>query len=186
MKKLLFSLICILISLLLFILSFLKPEVLLTSKDTTTTNKKPCIIIDSGHGGFDGGASTDDGYPEKHINLNISLYLNDYLTALGYETLLTRSKDESLEDSDLTTIRKRKTSDLHNRMKIMEETENAIYISIHQNHFHKKNTRVCRCFIHRPSVTKAQYLQRQFKNVPQKICNPITQEKSKNVHLLYF
>ncbi len=135
MKKLLFSLFCILVSLIIFIFSFIKPDVLLTSKTNEINNKNPCIIIDAGHGGFDGGASTDDGYPEKHINLNISLYLNEYLTALGYETLLTRTKDESLEESDLSTIRKRKTSDLHNRMKIMKETDNAIFISIHQNHF---------------------------------------------------
>ncbi len=135
MKKLVFSFICILVSLIIFIFSFIKPDALLTSKTNKTSNKKPCIIIDAGHGGFDGGTSTDDGYPEKHINLNICLYLNEYLTALGYETLLTRIKDESLEESDLTTIRKRKTSDLHNRMKIMKETDNAIYISIHQNHF---------------------------------------------------
>ncbi len=146
MKKLLFTLICILVSLLLFIFSFIKPAVLLTATDTATTDKMPCIIIDAGHGGFDGGASTDDGYPEKHINLNISLYLNDYLTALGYETLLTRTKDESLEDIDSTTIRKRKTSDLHNRMKIMEEAENAIFISIHQNHFSEEKYRGMQVF----------------------------------------
>ena len=135
MKKLLFSIICIVVSLIIFIYSLFIPEVVVSSKDKAFNKQTLCIIIDAGHGGFDGGASTDDGYPEKHINLNISLYLNDYLTALGYETLLTRTKDESLEDSDLTTIRKRKTSDLYNRMKIMEENENAIYISIHQNHF---------------------------------------------------
>lgn len=135
MKKLLFSFVCILISLIIFIFSFLKPEAIITAKDNSGKNQTPCIIIDAGHGGFDGGASTDDGYPEKHINLNVSLYLNDYLTTLGYETLLTRTKDESLEESDLSTIRKRKTSDLHSRMNIMKETDNAIFISIHQNHF---------------------------------------------------
>lgn len=135
MKKLLFSSVCILISLLLFIFSFFKPVALLTSNDNSVSSKIPCIIIDAGHGGFDGGASAADGFPEKHINLNIALYLSEYLTAFGYETLLTRTKDESLEESGLTTIRKRKTSDLHNRMKIMEETDNAIFISIHQNHF---------------------------------------------------
>ena len=146
MKKLLFSFICIVVSLIIFIYSFFSPDVIVSSKNNSLIKETPCIIIDAGHGGFDGGASTDDGYPEKHINLSISIYLSDYLTALGYETLLTRTIDESLEDSGLSTIRKRKTSDLHNRMKIMEETENAIYISIHQNHYSQEKYRGMQVF----------------------------------------
>lgn len=146
MKKLLFSFICIVVSLVIFIYSFFTPDVIVSSKNNSLSKETPCIIIDAGHGGFDGGASTDDGYPEKHINLSISIYLSDYLTALGYETLLTRTIDESLEDSGLSTIRKRKTSDLHNRMKIMEETENAIYISIHQNHYSQEKYRGMQVF----------------------------------------
>lgn len=146
MKKLLFSFICIVVSLIIFIYSFFTPDVIVSSKNNSLSKETPCIIIDAGHGGFDGGASTDDGYPEKHINLSISIYLSDYLTALGYETLLTRTIDESLEDSGLSTIRKRKTSDLHNRMKIMEETENAIYISIHQNHYSQEKYRGMQVF----------------------------------------
>lgn len=146
MKKLLFSFICIVVSLIIFIYSFFTPDVIVSSKNNSLSQETPCIIIDAGHGGFDGGASTDDGYPEKHINLSISIYLSDYLTALGYETLLTRTIDESLEDSGLSTIRKRKTSDLHNRMKIMEETENAIYISIHQNHYSQEKYRGMQVF----------------------------------------
>ena len=146
MKKLLFSFICIVVSLIIFIYSFFTPDVIVSSKNNSLSKETPCIIIDAVHGGFDGGASTDDGYPEKHINLSISIYLSDYLTALGYETLLTRTIDESLEDSGLSTIRKRKTSDLHNRMKIMEETENAIYISIHQNHYSQEKYRGMQVF----------------------------------------
>lgn len=97
--------------------------------------KPPTIIIDAGHGGFDGGTSSEDGTPEKDINLKISLYLRDYLEFLGLKTVLTREEDESLEDEGLTTIRARKTSDIHNRMALMEKTDNALFVSIHQNHF---------------------------------------------------
>ncbi len=95
----------------------------------------PVIIIDAGHGGFDGGASTDDGIPEKGINLNIALYLKEYLNFFGFKVVLTRDSDTSTEDEGLTTIKSRKTSDLHNRMALMEKTKNAIFVSIHQNHF---------------------------------------------------
>ncbi len=97
--------------------------------------QKPIIIIDAGHGGFDGGTSTDDGVCEKGINLNISLYLKEYLNFFGYDVVMTRETDTSTEDDGLTTIRSRKTSDLHNRMALMENTKNSIFVSIHQNHY---------------------------------------------------
>ncbi len=106
-----------------------------TGANAIDKNILPTIIIDAGHGGFDGGASTKDGYPEKHINLAISLYLNEYLKLLGFNTILTRDSDASLEDQGLNTIRQKKKSDIHNRMKIMEDAENSVYISIHQNFY---------------------------------------------------
>lgn len=103
--------------------------------DNKPTKTAPVFIIDAGHGGFDGGASTSDGFPEKDINLKIALYLRDLLLSAGFEVVMTRTEDTSLEDEGLDTIRARKSSDIHNRMKIMEETDNAIFISIHQNHY---------------------------------------------------
>ncbi|MBO5432513.1 MAG: N-acetylmuramoyl-L-alanine amidase [Clostridia bacterium] len=189
MKKLLFSFICVVVSLIVFIFSFFTPEVVVSSKDKSFNKKTPCIIIDAGHGGFDGGASTDDGYPEKHINLNISIYLSDYLTALGYETLLTRTTDESLEDSGLSTIRKRKTSDLHNRMKIMEETENAIFISIHQNHYSQEKYRGMQVF-YSPSFSDessalAEYIQSCTVNTLQPDNTRKIKECTSSVFLIY-
>ena len=35
------------------------------------------VIIDSGHGGYDGGAVAEDGTVEKNINLMIALKLKD-------------------------------------------------------------------------------------------------------------
>jgi N-acetylmuramoyl-L-alanine amidase len=39
---------------------------------TRTLDFSPVIIIDAGHGGFDGGAVGTDGIEEKTINLSIS------------------------------------------------------------------------------------------------------------------
>ncbi len=106
------------------------------SLDSLDTDDTFNVIIDAGHGGFDGGASTVDGYPEKDINLKISLFLRDYLNLFGVNNILTRENDSSLEDDGLNTIRERKVSDIHNRMKLMEETDNAIFVSIHQNYYY--------------------------------------------------
>ena len=105
------------------------------SSENKLTTKNPTIIIDAGHGGFDGGASTDDGVSEKGINLDIALYLKEYLNLFGFNVVMTRETDTSTESEGLTTIRSKKSSDLHNRMSLMEKTDNAIFVSIHQNHF---------------------------------------------------
>ena len=105
------------------------------SVNLNTRSELPVIIIDAGHGGFDGGATSSDGTIEKDINLKISLYLSEYLSLFGFKSILTREDDNSLEDNKNESIKKRKTSDIHNRMKIMEQTDNALFVSIHQNHY---------------------------------------------------
>lgn len=136
LKKVFFLLFCVFLSFSVFAASFFQKTTVFTSSiKNVTDNSIPVIIIDAGHGGFDGGASTNDGTPEKEINLAVSLYLNSFLTSFGYRTTLTRTKDESLESEGLDTIKSKKTSDIHNRMSIMENIENAVFISIHQNHF---------------------------------------------------
>ena len=37
-----------------------------------TTTKSKTVVLDAGHGGFDGGAVADDGTLEKDINLSIA------------------------------------------------------------------------------------------------------------------
>lgn len=97
--------------------------------------KSPVFIIDAGHGGLDGGTSSSDGLLEKDINLEIALRLDEMLRFFGYKTVMTRTNDTSLHDANAKTIRAQKTSDLHNRMKIMDSTPDAVLISIHQNHY---------------------------------------------------
>ena len=133
MKKLLIVLIPLFICSVIYICSFSAVRYISTSKNPI--NNHPIIIIDAGHGGFDGGAVAEDGTVEKNINLKISEYLQEYLIFFGFNTIMTRETDDSIEDAGLQTIRERKSSDLHNRMKIMEETENALFISIHQNKY---------------------------------------------------
>lgn len=96
---------------------------------------KATIIIDAGHGGEDGGTSAADGTLEKDINLSISLKLSDMLQMAGFNVIMTRENDVSIHSDEAKTTRQRKVSDIRNRMKIIEETENAFFVSIHQNHF---------------------------------------------------
>lgn len=93
------------------------------------------VIIDAGHGGPDGGTSASDGTLEKEINLQIAEKLNLVLQSMGVNTIMTRTDDVSIHDPTANTIRQKKISDIKNRLKIINETEDAVYVSIHQNHF---------------------------------------------------
>ena len=93
------------------------------------------VIIDAGHGGVDGGTSAGDGTLEKDLNLQIALKLNDILQAMNIDTVMIRTDDISIHDENAETIRQKKVSDLKNRLKIINNTDNAIFVSIHQNHF---------------------------------------------------
>ena len=93
------------------------------------------VIIDAGHGGFDGGAVAADGTVEKDINLKISSYIADMLKTAGYKVILTREADVSTDDVETDTIAVRKKSDLKNRLKLMKDYPDAIFVSIHLNKF---------------------------------------------------
>ena len=96
---------------------------------------QPVVIIDPGHGGFDGGAVAGDGTVEKDINLKISLQLSNMLHTAGYKVILTRQTDTSTEDIEEGSIGLRKKSDLKNRLDLMNDFPEAIFVSIHLNKF---------------------------------------------------
>ncbi|MEA4954927.1 MAG: N-acetylmuramoyl-L-alanine amidase [Pseudoflavonifractor sp.] len=93
------------------------------------------LVLDAGHGGEDGGAVSRTGVPESRINLAIVQKLNQLMGFYGVAPVLLRNSDVSLHDSSASTLREKKVSDLHNRVAIIEATENAVVISIHQNTF---------------------------------------------------
>lgn len=92
------------------------------------------ILIDPGHGGFDGGAKSKSGTIEKDINLSISLKLKENLETKGYKVYLTRETDEAL-GMEGKTIKEKKRIDLNKRRSMKKEVKCDIFISIHQNMF---------------------------------------------------
>ena len=102
---------------------------------SASAEELPLIIIDAGHGGEDGGTQSADGTLEKTVNLAISLKINDILKKSGYRTLMTRDGDYMIYDEDSSTQRQKKVSDIHNRMKLVDESGECILLSVHQNYF---------------------------------------------------
>lgn len=96
--------------------------------------REHCFIIDPGHGGVDGGATSVTGKLESAFNLEIGLRLRDLLSFLGYQTKMIRTEDISVYTKG-ETIAQKKMSDLKERVRICNETDGAILLSIHQNTF---------------------------------------------------
>ena len=90
------------------------------------------VVLDPGHGGEDGGAVSPDGVEESRINLAVALRVNDLLRFAGRPTVMTREEDVSISTGG-DTVRARKASDIRRRVEIVNETENAVLLSIHQN-----------------------------------------------------
>ena len=80
-----------------------------------------------------GGAVSPSGTVESSTNLAVAKRLDSILGLYGANVIMLREKDVSLHDPGSETLRQKKVSDLHNRVKIIEETPNATLISIHQN-----------------------------------------------------
>ena len=93
------------------------------------------VLVDSPHGGIDGGCTSADGVPEKGINLGIMLKLRDLLSVSGFDVRVTRDSDISIHDKGVEGIAAQKSSDMDNRLEIFNSEDNAVCISIHQNQF---------------------------------------------------
>ncbi len=98
----------------------------------TGRGTKALIVVDAGHGGFDPGKVGTAGTLEKEINLLIAKKLQHVLEDSGYQVIMTRESDTALCDSSAT---RKKMEDLKSRVKIINDNQPALAVSIHQNSF---------------------------------------------------
>ena len=91
------------------------------------------IVIDAGHGKPDEGAESSRGTTEAETNLKIAIKLQNLLEQSGSSVILTRSDENAIYDIDSKTLRQKKISDIHNRVKIGNESSADIFVSIHLN-----------------------------------------------------
>lgn len=103
------------------------------TRTANTDARAGVVLIDPGHGGFDGGAVAADGTAEKHINLAIAVCLHDLLYVCGVPVQMTRNTDTGLEVDATASIRDKKVSDMRQRLLMYNEA--SLVLSIHQNHF---------------------------------------------------
>ena len=107
------------------------------AKDSIETIALPVtgktIVLDAGHGKPDEGAESSAGTTESETNLRITLKVQNLLEQAGATVILTRSDENAIYDLDKTTLREKKISDIHNRVKIGNESSADAFVSIHLN-----------------------------------------------------
>lgn len=153
----------------------------------TVLNKDyPTIILDAGHGGFDGGASIDN-ILEKDINLTITLYLKDLLSTLNYDIIMVRETDTAI-NTEGENIRDKKISDMQNRLKIIKNNPDALFVSIHLNKYSTgapKGLQVFYSANNEKSALLAQNIQSSVKEILQKDNHRKVKRATKDTYLLY-
>ena len=113
-----------------------------TALQNQTKSSTPTIVIDAGHGGADPGKVSETGTLEKDINLKIAHYLKEMLETQNINIIMTRTEDKDLA----TETSHRKLSDIKERVKLMENSNADIVISIHQNSYPKTEIYGAQCF----------------------------------------
>lgn len=94
------------------------------------------ILVDAGHGGYDGGArGRDSGVWEKGLNLAVALEAEKALQRLGAAVVMTRREDVDLCTPDRPATLTKKRQDMLNRIALAKENNVDMVLSIHMNEY---------------------------------------------------
>ncbi|MBQ8314008.1 MAG: N-acetylmuramoyl-L-alanine amidase [Clostridia bacterium] len=94
------------------------------------------ILVDAGHGGYDGGArARDSGTWEKEINLAVARQVEKALTQRGAAVFMTRTGDEDLCSDSRPANKTMKREDMENRVALAVEAKVDMVLSIHMNEY---------------------------------------------------
>lgn len=117
-----------------FSFTFLDKPFRKTELVSSTPVTNHVVILDAGHGNPDGGATNSTGeIIESDLNLQIVLKLQHLLESSNCRVILTRSDDYGIYETDANSIKEKKISDMKNRVKIANNSDADIFISIHMN-----------------------------------------------------
>lgn len=158
-----------------------------TQTVSVTMSNKPMVILDPGHGGFDGGAQ-GGGINEKEINLAIAQNERLLCELFGFNVVMTRDSDISIHDEGSGSIREKKRSDLHKRLGIMTGSPSGVSVSIHLNKFPQSYVHGAQVFYSpksKDSDTLAQTIQDSFRLLLQPDNDRVIKKADKDLFILY-
>ena len=93
------------------------------------------LVIDAGHGGFDGGAVSERGVSEQAINLSVAQRVRALACFFGVQTAMTRTDKGALDYDPSRSVRENKIADIHARERIVQSIPSPVFVSIHLNKF---------------------------------------------------
>jgi N-acetylmuramoyl-L-alanine amidase len=186
LKDIIFYSVIFVISLVFIFFIFTGARKIILVANQNINKGTPTIVIDAGHGGEDGGA-TSGNILEKDINLKIAKNLELFFKVSGFKTIMIREDDISLSE-DESTVRERKVSDLHNRLDIVNSTDNCVLISVHQNKFADSKYYGAQVFYsvnNQQSKEIAQGIQTSVRNILQNDNKREIKPGDKSIYLIY-
>ena len=124
------------------------------------------VVIDAGHGGIDGGVvGIESGVKESDINLDLALRLGRCFEDAGFTVIQTRETEAGLYGTTTAGYKKR---DMKKRSEIINRSNPALVISVHQNFFSLRSRRGAQVFFrgsNAASVTLACLIQASLNNM---------------------
>ena len=142
---------------------------------------KPVIVIDAGHGGMDGGASSSDGTLEKDITLQIARSLEKEFSSYEVDVIMTRNDDKWLADDDDRPIRARKREDLMRRKEIIDNSQADAAILIHLNSF-PEDALVCGAQVFYPKENEARTDVRTVSDISRMLAESVQKSLEININ----
>jgi len=126
------------------------------------------IVVDAGHGGIDGGASSGEVI-EKDVTLAIAAKVEKQLKQLGAEVVMTRSTDGDVLDEhapseEFSTLRERKKEDIFLRSNLVTKNEPDIFVTIHANAIPEEKWRGAQVFYHRDGHPNSELLAKSIQS----------------------
>ena len=115
------------------------------------------VWIDAGHGAYDPGKVAGE-ILEKDINLAIALKLQSFLEIGGATVFMTRLDDQALSST--------KSGDMYTRRKLANASQADIFVSIHQNSYHRGGVHGAQVFYFNTSDNSrklGEHIQQQIK-----------------------
>lgn len=114
-----------------------------TTASNQTTTGTYMVVLDAGHGGEDPGKVGVNGAKEKDINLSIAKKVKEELEKQEIVVYMTREEDCMLVQAD---SKNKKVEDMKERVKIINESQADLAVSIHQNSYEEERIKGAQVF----------------------------------------
>lgn len=155
-------------------------SVVVSSGQVENARMRKSVVIDAGHGGSDPGKIGVNKSLEKDINLQIALQVKEKLEKNKIKVVMTRVDGESLSSTDAAN---HKADDMKKRVKIINESDASIAVSIHQNSYPAEEVKGAQVFYYTHSEEgkkMAEIMQENFR-----LANPSNKRQAKENSTYY-